>query len=257
MTHVRMPSVTRTFGLCVGPACRADLLSSRPMKLLLFDVDGTLMRAHGAGSRAMTRAGRAVCGEAFSLEGVSIAGGLDPVIFADAGRNMGLADPMPFHDAFREAYFEELAREMVAEVPRKPQRLRGASELLCALKPRTDLTLALVTGNYQRAIPIKFAAVGLDVSLFEFGAFGGDAPTRPELVKLALETQAARRQSSVSPHDALVIGDTPRDVDCAHKNGVRCVAVATGVYSAEELHAAGADLVLEGLHDAERFLSLL
>ncbi len=228
------------------------------MKLLLFDVDGTLMRAHGAGSRAMTRAGRAVCGEAFSLEGVTIAGGLDPTIFADAIRLMGLTDPSSFHDAFREAYFKELALEMIAEVARKPHRLPGAMELLLTLKPRADLTLALVTGNYQRAIPIKFAAVGLDVNVFEFGAFGGDAPTRPELVKLALETQATRRKSSVfSPTDALVIGDTPRDVDCAHQNGVRCVAVATGVYSADELHAAGADVVLDGLHDAERFLALL
>ncbi len=227
------------------------------MTLLLFDVDGTLMRAHGAGSRAMTRAGKAVCGEAFSLEGVSIAGGLDPTIFADAGRQMGLADPGPFHDAFREAYFKELALEMVAEAERKPHRLPGAMELLLTLKPRTNLTLALVTGNYQRAIPIKFAAVGLDVTLFEFGAFGGDAPTRPELVKLALETHATRRNSKVSPKEALVIGDTPRDVDCAHKNGVRCVAVATGVFTADELRASGADVVLDGLHDAERFLALL
>lgn len=227
------------------------------MKLLLFDVDGTLMRAHGAGSRAMTRAGKAVCGEAFTLEGVTIAGGLDPTIFSDAGRKMGLADPTPFHDAFREAYFLELAREMVADVPRKPHRLPGALELLLQLKPRADLTLALVTGNYQRAIPIKFAAVGLDASLFEFGAFGGDAPTRPELVKLALEKHALRTGQTISPRDALVIGDTPRDVDCAHKNGVPCVSVASGVFSADELHAAGADVVLEGLHEAERFLALL
>ena len=227
------------------------------MKLLMFDVDGTLMRAHGAGSRAMTRAGRAVCGEAFSLEGVSISGGLDPVIFADAGRMMGLADPMPFHDAFREAYLGELAIEMIAEAERKPQRLHGASELLAMLKPRSDLTLALVTGNYERAIPIKFAAVGLDASIFEFGAYGGDAPTRPGLVKHALETHASRTGMAVALGSAMVIGDTPRDVDCAHKNGVRCVAVSTGVHSAEELHAAGADVVLDGLHDAERFLALL
>jgi len=227
------------------------------MKLLLFDVDGTLMRAHGAGSRAMTRAGRSVCGETFSLEGVSIAGGLDPVIFADAGRRMGLTDPMPHHDAFHDAYLAALEAEMVADVPRKPQVLPGVLDLLQTLKPRRDLTLALVTGNYRRAVPIKFAAVGLDFGMFEFGAFGGEAPTRPELVKLALDTHATRSGSAISPRDAFVIGDTPRDVDCAHKNGVPCVAVATGVFSAEELHAAGADHVLAGLHEAERFLSLL
>jgi len=227
------------------------------MRLLLFDVDGTLMRAHGAGSRAMTRAGRAVCGDAFSLEGVSIAGGLDPVIFADAGRRMGLADPMPLHDAFHDAYLAALEVEMLADVPRKPQVLPGVVELLRTLKPRSDLTLALVTGNYRRAVPIKFAAVGLDFSLFEFGAFGGEAPTRPELVKLALDTHATRSAGASSATDAFVIGDTPRDVDCAHKNGIPCVAVATGVFSAEELRGAGADHVLDGLHEAQRFLSLL
>ncbi len=221
------------------------------MKLLLFDIDGTLLIGHGAGSRAMTRAGKAVCGEAFSLRGVLISGGLDPLIYAGAARNMGLEDPERLHDAFRERYLLELQAELAA-AERKPQALPGVRALLSLLAARSDVVIGLVTGNYRRAAPIKLQSVGLRHEAFALGAFGDEAPTRAGLVRLAL----GRSPRRIPPEDAIVIGDTPRDVECARANGCACLAVATGGHSMDELRAAGASRVVADLSDPDALLQM-
>jgi len=222
------------------------------VKLLLFDIDGTLLIGHGAGARAMTRAGKAICGEAFSLDGVVISGGLDPLIFAEAARNMGIAEPAALHDHFRERYLQELQAELV-QAARKPEALPGVSVLLDALTGRDDLVLGLLTGNYGRAVPIKLSAVGLRHERFALGAFGDDAESRRGLVPVA----RGRAPRATPPADTIIIGDTPRDVDCALANGCVCVAVATGIHDAGELKQAGAHRVLDDLRDPGPLLALL
>jgi phosphoglycolate phosphatase-like HAD superfamily hydrolase len=178
------------------------------MKAVLFDIDGTLMIGHGAGTRAMTRAGRAVCGEAFDLAGIMIGGGLDPVIFHEAALGMGVVDPFALHDAFRDRYLEELQAELIA-AEQQPHVLPGVLNLLEQLAERDDVAIGLVTGNYQRAV------------------------------------------------DAIVVGDTPRDVDCALRNGCRCLAVATGGHSLAELQQTGAQRAVPDLSDPDVLLSWL
>ena len=226
------------------------------MKAILFDIDGTLMRGYGAGSRAMTRAGRAVVGAAFSLEGVVIGGGLDPLIFAEALRRGGHADGAAFHESFRERYLHELKHELHA-AERRAHLLPGVLALLTELGRRSDVVVGLVTGNYERAVPIKFEFVGLAVEHFKAGGFGDDADHRPGLVPIALDRLGRVLGTALKARDAIIIGDTTRDVDCALRNGCRCLGVGTGAHSLEELTRAGAQRVVEDLSDPEPLLSWL
>ncbi|HKP60319.1 MAG TPA: HAD family hydrolase [Polyangiales bacterium] len=225
-------------------------------KLLLFDIDGTLMVGYGAGTRAMLRAGRALFGERFDLEGVMIGGGMDPVIFAQAMARLGVADVSAHHDGFRDLYLQELSHELT-NAAKRPHVLPGVTQLLQQLALRDDVVIGLVTGNYRAAVPIKFAAVGLQLETFVIGAFGDCGPTRPDLVRLALERAAAHAGFAFDPRQTFVIGDTPRDVDCALHHGCVCLAVATGGHTAEELRSAGAQHVTSDLSDANVLLSLL
>jgi phosphoglycolate phosphatase-like HAD superfamily hydrolase len=217
------------------------------MKLILFDIDGTLLHGHGVGARAMERAGRSLHGPNFSLAGIDFGGALDPWIYAEAARKLGEMAVEAMHSRFHESYLVELARELL-EGGLSPQALPGVHDALSQLGSHADVTLGLVTGNYTRAARLKLRAAGIDPEQFVVGAFGDDAPTRPELVRLALQRWAARGPAG-GPEAAIVIGDTPRDIDCAQRNGCRCIAVATGWHSAEALREAGADLVLHDLSD--------
>jgi phosphoglycolate phosphatase len=215
------------------------------MRLVLFDIDGTLLRAQGVGAIAMERAGRRVLGPSFTLEGIDFGGALDPWIFRQAALRLGHEDPSPLHQAFRDEYLVELARAL-DDGERRPVLLPGVVTALTAFRDDPTATLGLVTGNYARAVPLKLRAAGIDPEQFVVGAFGDDAPTRPELVRLAMEQWRARG-ADPDPRRVVVIGDTPRDVDCAKKNGCRSVAVATGWHTVEQLEAGGADMVLRDL----------
>jgi phosphoglycolate phosphatase len=225
------------------------------MRLALFDIDGTLLHGTGVGVRAMERAGRRVLGPEFSLSGIDFAGGLDTWIYGEAARSMKFAAAKERHSEFHDAYLEELARQLVESRP-PPSILPGVAEALSYLCTLPSVTLGLVTGNYRRAAPMKLRAVGIDPDQFTIGAFGDEAETRPELVRLALHRWKALGKDP-KPEHVVVVGDTPRDVHCAQSNGCRCLAVATGRHSVAELEAAGADIVARDLTDLSPLLALL
>jgi phosphoglycolate phosphatase len=243
------------------------------MHVILFDIDGTLLRGYGLGARAMVRAGQAICGDKFDLTGVTIGGGLDPVIYREAATKMGLLDHHTLHDAFRDRYLIELERELrvlaahpegvdAAEVPllaelRRPELLPGVHALLHALSGRDDVAVGLLTGNYQRAVPLKFSAVGLDVHAFVAGGYGDDADTRPGLLPVALRRMEQALGVGLQARNVVVVGDTARDVDCALQNGSRCLAVGTGFVPLEELRRVGAQRAVPDLSDPEVLLSML
>jgi phosphoglycolate phosphatase len=216
----------------------------KPDRLLLFDVDGTLLRSYGGALRAMTRAARRLFGPTFDLEPVDRNGRLDPQIIALALEfNRVKATPDEL-DRFRRLYVEELRTELKSTRP-----LPGARELLVELRTADDAMLGLVTGNYAEAARMKLQAVGIDPEWFAVGGFGDQAETRTELVRLAIDRAAALVGRPIPVGHVIIVGDTPRDVQCAKANGCACVAVATGNYTAEVLEAAGADVVLADLTD--------
>jgi len=220
--------------------------------LLLFDIDGTLISTSGAGMRAMHRVGQQLFGQAFTLEGVQVSGHLDPLIFAEATVHHRLEDDSSDHETFRDRYLVELSLELAAN--REAVRsANGVQELLQVLRKRAicqqDVVLGLLTGNYTLAVPIKLAAVGIDPDWFPITAFGDEAASRSDLVLLAMKKYRKVFHDSIPSDRVIVIGDTPRDIDCAHAHGCVAYAVATGRFSVEELSDSGADMVAQDLSD--------
>lgn len=213
-------------------------------KLLLFDIDGTLLLSKGGALRAMTRAARGLFGAGFSLEEVDRNGQLDPKIIGMALDLNGVTATAAELEAFREAYAGELEAELDTM-----RVLPGAVELLARLRATDGVVLGLVTGNYGEVARMKLPAVGIDPGWFVANGFGDEAPARGELVRLAMDRAAAFVGRPMGGGDTIVIGDTPRDVGCARANGCACLAVATGNFAREDLEAAGADVVVADLTD--------
>ena len=227
--------------------------------LLLFDIDLTLVNARGIGQVAMRTAGEKVCGDGFSFEGISFGGRLDPLIFADAIANCD-HDASHKHDDFRLEYGRELKR-LIHEQGHKVDALPGIPQLIDQLRRRAqtqdDIMLGLLTGNYAETAKIKIEAAGLQRDWFTMGCFGDEAPSRPGLTELAMRRYQDMTQTEPDPQRIVIIGDTPHDVDCAKSHGCTAFAVATGRTPAEELHAAGADIVVNDLSDPTPLIKLL
>lgn len=224
-----------------------------PHKLLLFDIDGTLLLSKGAGPRAMLKAGQTLFGDSFKFE-VDTAGKIDTQIFTEL---LALNDHLSFaheQDKFRDTYIDLLRDALVSD---GAYTLPGVRVLLETLRERSNLTLGLLTGNYSLAAPIKLVSAGLEPSWFPVTAFGDEAETRAELVPVAVQKYETLRGAPINPSDVIIIGDTPRDVDCAHDNGCVAVAVATGKYSRSELLETGAAVVVDNLISPSPLFSLL
>ena len=219
---------------------------TRPPAVLLFDVDGTLVSVGGAGRRALERAATGVYGPAVSvaLETIRFDGMTDLLIVRGACERLG----RPF-DA------TECERVFAAYVPALHEELAGTThevyagvgELLEAL-PRQGALLGLGTGNIRAGAFAKLAHVGLDHH-FAFGGFGEDGESREAILLAALQRAAVRVGRPVAPADAIVIGDTPRDMQAARAVGCQAVGVATGRFARETLLAAGAHHAFATLAD--------
>lgn len=224
------------------------------MPLVLFDIDGTLLRALGLGVRAMEAAGRSLFGEGFSLRGVEIAGCIDPRIWRDAARQSGIADTGAEHERFRRAYADTLAG--MIDAGEAVEALPGAVDLVEALRERPDVGLGVLTGNYPETGRLKLEAAGFDLAHFQVNAWGSDGTDRRDLPPVAIRRHQERSGTSVAAHEVVIIGDTPHDVDCARANGCRAVAVATGVrMDRADLAAHEPDLLLDDLTDAASIIA--
>ena len=224
-------------------------------RLLLFDVDATLVVTGGAGIRAMA----AVFAEMFGIDdgfaGVPVAGRTDPAILADALARAGLEIDAGVEARFRAAYCRRLREEIAPPAPAK-RVMPGVIELVAALAPRPDVFLALLTGNFEEAARIKLEHFDL-WRHFRCGAFGDDARERPALVPIARARAAALGSGEIGDDRVFVIGDTPLDVACALESGVRAIGVATGGYDAATLAASGAHAVFDDLGDTAAFLETI
>jgi phosphoglycolate phosphatase len=201
----------------------------------------------GAGRRALERAFEELFGVSGAFASVELPGRTDPLIVRDALRAHGITDADHDWPRFRESYVRALADEMVAPHPAK-RMLPGVVPLLEALAARDDRILALLTGNFEPSARLKLEHFDL-WRYFGWGAFGDDAPDRNGLVPIVMERAVARGYPRVPSNRIVVIGDTPRDVECAVTAGARAIAVGTGGATAAQLRLAGADVVFDTLAD--------
>jgi phosphoglycolate phosphatase-like HAD superfamily hydrolase len=224
--------------------------------LVLFDIDGTLLLSGGAGVRAMTRAFEDVFGVVNAFDGIPVAGNTDTFLVGRALAQAGLDDRPEAHARFRRTYLKLLPEEIQRPGTGRKAVMPGVRALLAAIAGRDTFHPALLTGNYERAARIKLTHFDLH-RYFSWGVFGDDAADRNELGRLALARAIERAVPAAARANAVIIGDTPQDIACARAAGARAIAVATGMSTAEHLHAAGADAVLADLSDTAAVLSLL
>lgn len=218
--------------------------------LVLFDIDGTLLRCGPQVRPLFVGALEAVFGSYSGLEDYDFGGKTDPRIALDLVQATGLSESeiLSRLPEMRRQYLERLEEGLLRE---RMQLLPGVVDLLERLLRREDVTLGLLTGNWHGGAQIKLGRFDLN-RFFPFGAFGDDAVDRRDLVPVALERARQSCGSCFAQERVLIVGDTVRDVDCAQAAGVASLAVATGFTKAEKLRAAGADWVFGDLVEAGR-----
>ena len=226
------------------------------MRLFLFDVDGTLVTARGAGRRAMSRAMEAVYGTAGAIDAYDFRGKTDPRAIFDVLRAAGFTDDAIERDMPRcfARYVDEL--DQVIGDGSGVQVLPGAAELVRALAARDDVLLGLLTGNVEGGARVKLAPTGL-WPYFRVGAFGSDDGDRRRLPAVACERARAVVGRAVPFEMVTIIGDTPLDIDCARACGATAVAVATGFHPFAELEAEKPDLLFSSFADVDGALAAL
>ncbi|NJN18088.1 MAG: HAD hydrolase-like protein [Oscillochloris sp.] len=216
-------------------------------RLILWDVDGTLLSTDGIAAAAMRSAIRQVVGPTAPMERTAYAGKTDWQIIREHFPSLGETGVDTRLHEFRDAYLAGLEAQR-AELQARSRVFAGARQVLEALQGRA--LMAPLTGNMAAIARIKLEVVGLAELLeLEVGAYGDDHHARPELVPVAVERVLQRFGRRYSGLDVVIVGDTPYDIGCGKANGARTVAVATGPYRIEELGNHDPDAVLPDLTD--------
>lgn len=222
-------------------------------RLVLFDIDGTLLTSGGAGERALRLGFQDSFGVVEDLTGIEIAGRTDSGIARQVLRKHNLEVSPENIARFFDGYLHHLALLL----PQLPGRLLpGISTILQRLKGHPEVVLGLLTGNLQRGAELKLVHYGI-WEYFEFGAFADDHHDRNELGRFAQLRARDRHGVDFPAASIYVLGDTPHDVTCARAVGAKAIAIATGNYTLEQLQGCGADVVFSDLSDIEAVLKAL
>jgi phosphoglycolate phosphatase len=222
-------------------------------RLLLFDIDGTLVNTGGAGVESLKAIVRHRFRTEDDLRDIEIAGKTDRAILRDILRKYQV-DPT-------EENIMTFAREYIDGLPLSLSRTRGRVlpgilQLLERLKPQPHIVLALLTGNLQQGARLKLQHYGL-WDFFEFGAFADDHHDRNELGAFARKRAQLKHGHDFDAADIDVIGDTNHDIACGKTFGARTIAVATGSWSLERLQRCGPDFLFDDLAKTDEVINVL
>ena len=222
--------------------------------LVLFDIDGTLTRG-GPAKVAFETAMLETYGTAGAVESYDFSGKTDPQIARELLAAAGLEDAVI--DAGLAGLWDRYIGEIESRISENPMRLLpGVASLIEALDSEPDVGLGLVTGNIIRGARVKLGSVGL-TEYFEVGAYGSDHEVREYLPAIALERAFEAWGVRFPPESAVIVGDTPRDVECGKHVGARTVAVATGRITRGRLETTGADAVFDDFSDVASVIKVL
>lgn len=226
------------------------------MKLILFDIDGTLLHTNGLSKHILLEALQAVYAQPVTLNGYQFGGKTDQQIVSEIMTAAGLAEGVVsaglgrVYAAMGEMWLPHIPSSQITLCP-------GIQALLAALAQERGVVLGLLTGNARHTAVPKVRAGGLDASLFRVGAFGDEAADRNALPPLALARARELFGREVSGRDTIIIGDTPADIACARAVGAKAIAVATGFSSKEKLATYAPDLLFEDLANTAAVLERL
>lgn len=225
---------------------------SEPDKLLLWDIDGTIIETQGAGEAAMDLAMLEVFGISGSLHDIDYSGRTDPLLGRMVCRHYGVSETQEKIEGFVDAYVRHLASILA----QKPAILLPGMEILEELAANPRFLQGLLTGNVRAGGKCKLSSVNV-WQHFAFGCFADNCFDRNELGPKALVLANQESGVEFSPEQVFVIGDTPRDVECGQLISAITVGVATGKYSVADLQEAGADNVFADLSDTSAFMDML
>jgi len=226
-------------------------MMSEPDKLLLWDIDGTIIATQGAGEAAMDRAMLEVFGINGQLNDIDYSGRTDPLLGKMICEHYGISVIPEKIQEFVESY----VRNLSAILASKPATLLPGMEVLTEFSRRSDCLQGLLTGNVRAGGKCKLSSVDA-WSHFAFGSFADNCFDRNELAPKALKLASQQFGTVFAPDQVFVIGDTPRDIECGQVIAARTIGVATGKYSTGDLLEAGADHVFEDLSDSDAFLEI-
>lgn len=222
-------------------------------KLVLFDIDGTLITSGGAGEHALRLALKERFGIVDDLRDIEIAGKTDSGITRRILKKHGLEQSMENISAFYDTYLHFLAQQLPVK---KGRLLPGILELLEAIKALPDVAMALLTGNLSRGAELKLTQYGL-WDYFEFGAFADDHQDRNQLGRFAQSRALDKHGVEFDVHRTFVIGDTPHDIDCGRAFGAKTAAIATGNFSREQLATHQPDFLFDDLSNVQEVIARL
>jgi phosphoglycolate phosphatase-like HAD superfamily hydrolase len=226
-------------------------------RLVLFDIDGTILHSGGAGRDAMEHALTSIFGTPGDPE-MRYDGKTDKQIVREAMRGAGIADAdiSDRMDAVISLYVESLPGAL-ADPARGVGMYPGVAEIIEVVHNREDCSLGLLTGNVEPGARLKLASVGLDFSQFRINAFGSDSEVRGELPAIAHRRMREVFGVDLPGRNVVVIGDTPADVACGRALGARAIAVATGWYSVDDLKSHNPYAVFQDLGDTDLVLEAI
>ena len=227
------------------------------MRLVLFDIDGTMLKSAGVGRASMESALNSVFGTPGSKD-YRYDGKTDKQIVREVMTEEGHD-----HDAI-DAQMDEVMERYVGGLDERigsgkytVRTLPGIPELLDALEKKEDVILGLLTGNILEGAKRKLAAAGVDFARFRINAFGSDHEHRPMLPAIAQQRAKQSLGLDLSGDRIYVIGDTPADIACGRELGARAIGVATGFYSVDDLRAHEPFAVFEDLSDTEAVMEVI
>jgi phosphoglycolate phosphatase-like HAD superfamily hydrolase len=227
-------------------------------RLVLFDIDGTLLSSARAGTSAIRRAFAEEFEELGFFDQVRFDGKTDGQIVSELYHAAGMPElaTAPRIDALLERYLGHLQVELRARADRVLV-LPGIFELLDTLEARDDVVVGLLTGNIVPGARLKLGAAGIAFDRFQLGAFGSDSAHRPDLPPIAAERAVPWFGRPPRGEEVVIIGDTPADVTCGASIGACAIAVATGSYTTDQLFAAGAAAAFQDLGDTAAVMAAI